>query len=52
MTICNKIEFSVINGTGFNGGDAPEEDLLCYWRATGSSTTNLLGSIVSASGGS
>ena len=52
LTICNKIEFSVINGTGFNGGDAPEEDLLCYWRATGSSTTNLLGSIVSASGGS
>ena len=37
---------------GTNGGDAPEEDLLCYWRATGSSTTNLLGSIVSASGGS
>ena len=29
LTICNKIEFSVINGTGFNGGDAPEEDLLC-----------------------
>ena len=51
LTICNKIEFSVINGTGFNGGDLPEEDLLCFWRATGSSTTNLLGSIVSAGGG-
>ena len=51
LTNVEKIQWSVIRGTGFNGGDAPEEDLLLYWRAVGSSTTNLLGVIKSSTGG-
>ena len=48
----NKIQFSAIRGTNFNGGAAPEEDLLLYWRKQGSATTTLLNSVLSQSSGS
>ncbi|BCU94014.1 MAG: hypothetical protein CM15mV3_3000 [Caudoviricetes sp.] len=41
-----------IRGTNFNGGAAPEEDLLLYWGKEGSATTTLLNSVLSQSSGS
>lgn len=49
LRFVNKVRFTVISGSNFNGGAQPEEDLLLYWRASNSSTTNLLNSVVSAS---
>tara|TARA_B100000902_G_scaffold4177_1_gene5347 strand:- start:10300 stop:14886 length:4587 start_codon:yes stop_codon:yes gene_type:complete len=51
LSNAEKIQWSVIRGTGLNGGDAPEEDLLLYYRVSGSSTVNLLGVVKSSTGG-
>ena len=51
LSNAEKIQWSVIRGTGLNGGDAPEEDLLLYYRIVGSSTVNLLGVVKSSTGG-
>lgn len=52
FTNATRIKFSVIAGSNFNGGSAPEEDLLVYWKKSGNETVNLLGSIMAANGAS
>ena len=51
LTNVTKIQWSVIRGTGTNGGDQPEEDLLLYWKTSTGSTVNLLGVVKSSTGG-
>ena len=51
LTNVNKIQWSVIRGTGTNGGDQPEEDLLLYWKTSSGTTVNLLGVVKSSTGG-
>jgi hypothetical protein len=51
LTNVSKIQWSVIRGTGTNGGDQPEEDLLLYWKTASGTTVNLLGVVKSSTGG-
>ena len=48
LTFANKIRFTIIGGSGFNGGSQPEEDLLLYWKTTDGTTVNLLNTIAPA----
>jgi hypothetical protein len=48
LTGVNRIRFTAIKGTNFNGGASPEEDLILYWRNAGSNTVNLLNTVVSS----
>jgi hypothetical protein len=48
LTGVNRIRFTAIKGTNFNGGATPEEDLILYWRNSGSNTVNLLNTVVSS----
>lgn len=49
LTECNKIRFSVIRGSGQNGGDPPEEALNLFFRKSGQTSTTLFDSILLAS---
>jgi len=51
LTNANKLRFVMIKGTNLNGGAAPEEGILAYWRVTGSTTTNLLDTVITANDG-
>ena len=49
MRNVDTLQFSAIKGTNLNGGAAPEEDILVYWRKQGSTTTELLDSLITTS---
>ena len=49
MRNVDTLQFSAIKGTNLNGGAAPEEDILVYWRKQGSTTTALLDSLITTS---
>jgi len=51
LTNANKLRFVMIKGTNLNGGAAPEEGVLAYWRVSGSTTTNLLDTVITADDG-
>lgn len=46
MTNVEQIKFSIIRGSNFNGGEQPDESVIAYWRQQGSTTTNLLETIM------
>ena len=51
FTYANRLRFTIIKGTNLNGGATPEEGILAYWRVTGSTTTNLLDTVITANDG-
>jgi len=51
LTYVNKLRFTMVKGTNLNGGATPEEGILAYWRVTGSTTTNLLDTVITANDG-
>lgn len=51
LTNANRLRFTIIKGTNLNGGAAPEEGILAYWRVAGSTTTNLLDTVITANDG-
>ena len=46
MTNVEQIKFSMIRGSNFNGGEQPDEAVIAYWRVQGSTTTNLLETVM------
>lgn len=51
LTNAIRLRFTMIKGTNLNGGAAPEEGILAYWRVVGSTTTNLLDTVITANDG-
>ena len=51
LTNANKLRFTMVKGTNLNGGAIPEEGILAYWRVSGSTTTNLLDTVITANDG-
>lgn len=51
LTNANNLRFTMVKGTNLNGGASPEEGILAYWRVSGSTTTNLLDTVITANDG-
>lgn len=51
LTYANRLRFTIVKGTNLNGGATPEEGILAYWRVAGSTTTNLLDTVITANDG-